>query len=88
MIGAAFVSLMSGLFTGGRVPSINLGVGTLNWVAWWQVLPGLSFVAVTVFAPKRIGGLVDLFQGLHRPDRKGAPPGPGDGSLPEREAVE
>ena len=88
VIGAAFVSLMSSWFTGGRVPSINLGFGTLNWVDWWQVLLGLSFVAVTLFAPKGIGGLFDLFQGLHYPDRKGAPLGPGDGSLQEREAVE
>ena len=88
VIGAAFVSLMSSLFTGGRVPSVNLGFGTLNWVDWWQVLLGLSFVGVTLFAPKGIGGLFDLFQGLRWPDRKGAPLGPGDGSLQEREAVE
>ena len=88
VIGAAFVSLMSCLFTGGRVPSVNLGFGVLNWVDWWQVLLGLSFVGVTLFAPKGIGGLFDLFQGLRWPDRKGAPLGPGDGSLQEREAVE
>jgi urea transport system permease protein len=29
-------------------------------VDWWTVLLGLSFVAVTLFAPKGIGGLVDL----------------------------
>ena len=88
VIGAAFVSLMSSLFTGGRVPSLNLGFATLNWVDWWQVLLGSAFVAVTLFAPKGIGGLFDRFQGLRTPDRKGAPLGPDDGSLQEAEAVE
>ena len=59
-----------------------------NWVDWWQVLLGLSFVAVTLFAPKGIGGLFDTFAGLRTPDRKGAPLGPDDGSLQEQEAVE
>jgi urea transport system permease protein len=31
---------------------------------------------------------VDLAQGLRRPDRKGAPLGPSEGALQEREAVE
>ena len=88
VIGAGFVSLMSSWFTGGRVPSINLGFGTLNWVDWWQVLLGLVFVAVTLFAPKGIGGLFDRFSGRSSPDRKGAPLGPNDGALQEREAVE
>ena len=88
VIGAAFVSLMSSLFTGGRVPSLNLGFATLNWVDWWQVLLGSAFVAVTLFAPKGIGGLFGRFQGLRTPDRKGAPLGPDDGSLQEAEAVE
>lgn len=88
VIGAAFVSLLSSWFTGGRAPSIPLGFGTLNWVDWWQVLLGLSFVAVTLFAPKGIGGLFDLLTHRHSPDRKGAPLGPDDGSLQEREATE
>lgn len=88
VIGAAFVSLLSSWFTGGRAPSINLGVYTVNWVDWWLILLGLSFVLVTLFAPKGIGGLIDLLQGLRGPHRHGAPLGPNDGSLREKEAVE
>jgi urea transport system permease protein len=88
VIGAAFVSLLSSWFTGGRAPSIPLGFYTINWVDWWLVLLGLSFVAVTLFAPKGIGGLFDLWQGRQSPDRKGAPLGPDDGALQEKEAVE
>jgi len=88
VIGASFVSLVSTWFTGGRVPSVDLGFYRIDWVDWWQVLLGLSFVLVTLFAPKGIGGLFDLFQGLKTPDRKGEPLGPDDGSLLEKEAVE
>lgn len=88
VIGAALVSLLSSWFTGGRAPSINLGFHTINWVDWWLILLGLSFVGVTLFAPKGIGGLFDLLQGLRSPDRKGAPLGPDDGSLLEKEAKE
>jgi urea transport system permease protein len=87
VIGAAVVSLLSSWFTGGRAPSIPLGFGTLNWVDWWQVLLGLSFVGVTLFAPKGIGGLFDRITGRSTPDRKGADLGPGDGSLQESEAL-
>jgi urea transport system permease protein len=34
VMGAAVVSLLSSWFTGGRVPSINLGFYTINWVDW------------------------------------------------------
>ena len=88
VIGAAIVSLLSSWFTGGRAPSVPLGFGTLHWVDWWQVLLGLTFVAVTLFAPKGIGGLFDLLAGRHRPDRKGAPLGPDQGALQEKEALE
>ena len=88
VIGAAFVSLLSSWFTGGRAPSIPLGFYTINWVDWWLVLLGLSFVAVTLFAPKGIGGLFDVSLGRRSPDRKGAPLGPDDGSLQEKEATE
>lgn len=57
-IGAIFVSLLSSWFTGGRAPAIDLGFYTINWVDWWQVLLGLSFVLVTLFAPKGIAGLI------------------------------
>ena len=88
VIGAAFVSLVSSWFTSGRVPAVDLGIYTINWVDWWQVILGLSFVAVTILAPKGIGGLFDWFEGLRTPDRKGAPLGPDDGALQEKEAVE
>ena len=59
VIGAAFVSLLSSWFTGGGAPDVNLGFYVVQWTDWWLVLLGLSFVAVTLFAPKGIGGLVD-----------------------------
>jgi urea transport system permease protein len=59
VIGAAFVSLMSSWFTGGGAPAIPLGFYTIQWTDWWLVLLGLSFVAVTLYAPKGIGGLFD-----------------------------
>ncbi|SEM74952.1 urea ABC transporter permease subunit UrtC [Palleronia pelagia] len=70
-IGAALVSLLSSWFTGGGAPDINLGVYTVQWTDWWLVLLGLSFVCVTLFAPKGIGGLVDLVQARRVPDRQG-----------------
>lgn len=87
VIGAALVSLLSSWFTGGRAPSVPLGFATINWVDWWQVLLGVAFVCVTLFAPKGMGGVFDRLSGLRMPDRKGAPLGPADGSLLEREAV-
>jgi len=87
-IGAVFVSLVSTWFTGGQAPDLNLGFYTLNWVDWWTILLGLSFVAVTLFAPKGIGGLVDLFARARAPDRHGADLGPDMGSLREKEASE
>lgn len=59
VIGAAFVSLLSSWFTGGGAPDINLGFYTVQWTDWWLVLLGASFVAVTLFFPKGIGGLFD-----------------------------
>jgi urea transport system permease protein len=86
VIGAVVVSLVSTWFTGGQAPNINLGFYEVKWVDWWQVLLGLSFVLVTLFAPKGIGGLVDIFTGRIVPSRKGAPLGPDAGSLREEEA--
>ncbi|KQI71502.1 branched-chain amino acid ABC transporter permease [Loktanella sp. 5RATIMAR09] len=60
VIGAAFVSLLSSWFTGGGAPNINLGFYVIQWTDWWLVLLGFSFVAVTLFFPKGIGGLFDL----------------------------
>ena len=60
VIGAAFVSLLSSWFTGGQVPDLPLGFYTIQWVDWWLVLLGVSFVAATLYAPKGLGGLFDL----------------------------
>ncbi|MEM9344368.1 MAG: urea ABC transporter permease subunit UrtC [Pseudomonadota bacterium] len=86
VIGAAFVSLLSTWFTGGQAPDINLGFYTIEWVNWWTVLLGLSFVAVTLFAPRGIGGLFDLIADRRHPDRRGADLGPDAGSFQEKEA--
>ncbi len=86
VIGAAFVSLLSTWFTGGQAPDVNLGFYRIQWVDWWTVLLGLSFVAVTLFAPKGIGGLFDLLQNRRAPERHGADLGPDQGSLREQEA--
>ncbi|MEM7521333.1 MAG: urea ABC transporter permease subunit UrtC [Pseudomonadota bacterium] len=86
VIGAAFVSLLSTWFTGGQAPDLNLGFYTVEWVNWWTVLLGLSFVAVTLFAPKGIGGLFDLITDRTGPDRHGADLGPEPGALREKEA--
>jgi len=71
VIGAVFVSLMSSWFTGGGAPSVSLGVYTIHWTEWWLVLLGLSFVVVTLFAPKGIGGLFDLIAPRPVADRQG-----------------
>ena len=88
VVGAAFVSLVSSWFTGGRAPDLELGFYTVKWVDWWLVLLGLSFVAVTILAPNGIGGLVDLAARRRTPSRHGAALGPDQGSLREREAEE
>ena len=41
------------------MPNLPLGFYTVQWVDWWLVLLGFGFVAVTLFAPSGIGGLVD-----------------------------
>lgn len=88
VIGAAFVSLVSSLFTGGQVPDLPLGFYTVKWVDWWLIVLGLSFVLVTLFAPAGIGGLIDLWSNRNPPNRHGADLGPGSGALREREALE
>ncbi|MBL3585267.1 urea ABC transporter permease subunit UrtC [Rhodovulum sulfidophilum] len=88
VIGAGLVSLLSSWFTGGQLPDLPLGVYTVKWVDWWQVLLGLGFVLVTLFAPKGIGGLFDLIPRRTSPARHGADPGPDDGSFRDREASE
>lgn len=60
VIGAAFVSLSSSYFTGGQIPNIDFGIFTFKWVDWWVVILGMSFVITTLYAPKGIGGLVEI----------------------------
>jgi urea transport system permease protein len=86
-IGAAFVSLLSSWFTGGGAPDIDLGFYRIQWTDWWLVLLGLSFVAVTLLAPKGIGGLFDLIPGRRTPDRQGDY-GPDDGAWRREEGTE
>ncbi|AAV94991.1 urea ABC transporter permease subunit UrtC [Ruegeria pomeroyi] len=86
VIGTAFVSLLSTWFTGGQAPDVPLGFYTIKWVDWWLVLLGLSFVAVTLLAPKGMGGLIDLWTDRKPPGRHGADLGPDDGALREQEA--
>ncbi len=71
VLGAALVSLLSSWFTGGGAPAIPLGFYTIEWTDWWLVLLGFSFVAVTLFFPKGIGGLFDLIAIRPAPARTG-----------------
>jgi urea transport system permease protein len=84
VIGAAFVSLLSSWFTGGAAPNINLGFYEVRWTDWWLVLLGVSFVAVTLFFPKGIGGLFDLVVRKQDDDREGDY-GPDKGSWRQQE---
>ena len=86
VIGAIAVSLLSSWFTGGRAPDLRLGGYTVHWVDWWQVLLGLGFVAVTLFAPRGLSSIWDAAAGLRHPARRGADLGPDAGALQEREA--
>ncbi|SIT04053.1 amino acid/amide ABC transporter membrane protein 2, HAAT family [Roseivivax lentus] len=79
VIGAAVVSLASSWFTGGGAPDIELGFYTIKWTDWWLVLLGLSFVLVTLYAPKGLGGLVDIY--THKRARRREDLGPDQGSL-------
>jgi urea transport system permease protein len=71
VIGAALVSLLSSWFTGGSAPNINLGFYVIKWTDWWLVLLGLSFVLVTLFFPKGIGGVFDAIAKKKDPERQG-----------------
>ncbi|WBU59856.1 urea ABC transporter permease subunit UrtC [Paracoccus albus] len=86
VIGAVFVSLLSSWFTGGKAPDLNLGFYTVNWVDWWQVLLGVAFVLVTLFAPRGLSSIIDAMAGLRHPMRRGKDLGPDLGALREKEA--
>ena len=61
VLGAAFVSLVSSFFTSGKIPNLDLGFFMISWVDWWLVILGLSFVAVTLFAPGGLLGVLWFF---------------------------
>ncbi|QFU08177.1 leucine/isoleucine/valine transporter permease subunit [Rhodobacteraceae bacterium THAF1] len=86
-IGAIAVSLLSNWFTSGGAPDIDLGIYEVRWTEWWLVLLGVSFVCVTLFAPKGLGGLVDLWTDRRRADRQGDY-GPNDGAKRNVEGAE
>lgn len=87
VLGAVFVSLLSSWFTGGQAPDVSLGFYTIKWVDWWLIVLGLSFVLVTLFAPKGMAGIVDLLTRAKSPDRHGADLGPDAGALREKESA-
>lgn len=87
VLGTVFVTLLSSWFTGGGAPDIDLGFYRIQWTDWWLVLLGLSFVAVTLFAPKGLGGLVDLLTARRTADRHGSDFGPDKGALREEEGA-
>jgi urea transport system permease protein len=68
---------MSSWFTGGSAPNINLGFYEIKWTDWWLVLLGVSFVLVTLYFPKGVGGIFDALvrktaverQGDYGPDK-------------------
>ena len=80
VVGAAAVSLLSTWFTGGGAPDIDLGIYEIRWTDWWLVVLGLSFVLVTLLAPKGLGGLADLWS-ERRARRRQDDLGPDQGSL-------
>ncbi|MGB3408593.1 MAG: urea ABC transporter permease subunit UrtC [Jannaschia sp.] len=87
VIGAVVVSLASSWFTGGGAPNIDLGFYEIRWTDWWLVLLGLSFVLVTLLAPKGLGGLVDLWTD-RRASRRSSDLGPDQGSLRAEEETQ
>ncbi|ETA50933.1 urea ABC transporter permease subunit UrtC [Ponticoccus alexandrii] len=87
VLGTVFVTLLSSWFTGGGAPDIDLGFYRIQWTDWWLVLLGLSFVAVTLFAPKGLGGLIDLLTARRTADRHGSDFGPDKGALREEEGA-
>ncbi|MEO0388014.1 MAG: urea ABC transporter permease subunit UrtC [Pseudomonadota bacterium] len=86
VIGAAAVSLLSSWFTGGGAPNLDLGFFTIQWTDWWLVLLGVSFVAVTLFFPKGIGGVFDLIPS-RRPTPRIGDYGPEKGALRREEGA-
>ncbi len=85
VLGAASVSLLSNWFSGGGAPDVTVLGYTIAWVSWWQVMLGLGFVLVTIFAPKGLSGLIDLALARRNPDRHGDAVGPDEGAVRDAE---
>ena len=58
VLGAAFVSLISSFFTSGQIPNIDFWIININWVDWWLIILGLSFVSITLFTQNGLFGLI------------------------------
>ena len=59
VLGAAFVSLISSFFTSGQIPNIDFWIININWVDWWLIILGLSFVSITLATQNGLFGLIE-----------------------------
>ena len=59
VLGAAFVSLISSFFTSGQIPNIDFWIIKINWVDWWLIILGLSFVSITLATQNGLFGLIE-----------------------------
>ena len=59
VLGAAFVSLISSFFTSGQIPNVDFWIININWVDWWLIILGLSFVSITLITQNGLFGLIE-----------------------------
>ena len=59
VLGAAFVSLISSFFTSGQIPNVDFWFININWVDWWIIILGLSFVSITLITQNGFFGLIE-----------------------------
>ena len=59
VLGAAFVSLISSFFTSGQIPNVDFWIININWVDWWLIILGLSFVSITLITQNGFFGLIE-----------------------------
>jgi len=59
VLGAAFVSLISSFFTSGQIPNVDFWIININWVDWWLIILGLSFVSSTLITQNGLFGLIE-----------------------------
>ena len=59
VLGAAFVSLVSSFFTSGQIPNVEFFIININWVDWWLIILGLSFVSITLISQNGLFGLME-----------------------------